>query len=236
MAEQLKLSATIRREKGKGGARRLRKKGMLPAVIYGHKTPSTSLTIDSKQLRKVIGGGKSERKLLSLSIEGNGEPTEKTVMIKELQINPVKRHYLHVDFFEVAMDEEITIPIPITLIGEAEGVKIGGVLQQVRRELEIRCLPSQIPDNLEIDVSSLHIGDSVHLRDVQLPPGTKALEDADLTIATVLAPTIEKEVVEKVAEEKVEEEKAAAAEEAEEKKVEEKKAEEGDKEGKAKKD
>jgi len=157
-------------------------------------------------------------------------------MIKELQINPVKRHYLHVDFFEVAMDEEITIPIPITLIGEAEGVKIGGVLQQVRRELEIRCLPSQIPDNVEIDVSSLHIGDSVHLGDIQLPPGTKALEDADLTIATVLAPTIEKEVVEKVAEEKVEEEKAAAAEEAEEKKVEEKKAEEGDKEGKAKKD
>jgi len=234
MAEQLKLSATIRREKGKGGARRLRKKGMLPAVIYGHKTPSTSLTIDSKQLRKVIGGGKSERKLLSLSIEGNGEPTEKTVMIKELQINPVKRHYLHVDFFEVAMDEEITIPIPITLIGEAEGVKIGGVLQQVRRELEIRCLPSQIPDNVEIDVSSLHIGDSVHLRDVQLPPGTKALEDADLTIATVLAPTIEKEVVEEAAEEKVEE--AAAAEEAEEKKAEEKKAEDGDKEGKDKKD
>jgi len=132
------------------------------------------------------------------------------------------------------MDEEITIPIPIKLIGEAEGVKIGGVLQQVRRELEIRCLPSQIPDNLEIDVSSLHIGDSVHLRDVQLPPGTKALEDADLTIATVLAPTIEKEVVEEAAEEKVEE--AAAAEEAEEKKAEEKKAEDGDKEGKDKKD
>jgi len=234
MAEQLKLSATIRKEKGKCVARRLRQKGMLPAVIYGHKTPSTPLVIDSKQLRKVIVGGKSERKLLSLSIEENGEPTEKTVMIKELQINPVKRHYLHVDFFEVAMDEEITIPIPIKLIGEAEGVKIGGVLQQVRRELEIRCLPSQIPDNLEIDVSSLHIGDSVHLRDVQLPPGTKALEDADLTIATVLAPTIEKEVVEEAAEEKVEE--AAAAEEAEEKKAEEKKAEDGDKEGKDKKD
>lgn len=239
MAKILKLSATIRKETGKGAARRLRKKGMLPAVIYGYKTSSTPLAIDSKQLKKVIVGGKSERKLLGLSIEGNGEPIEKTVMIKELQINPVKRHYLHIDFFEVAMDEEITIPIPIKLIGEPEGVKIGGVLQQVRRELEIRCLPSQIPDNLEIDVSSLHIGDSVHLKDVQLPPGIKALEDADLTIATVLAPTIEKEVVEEAVEEKAEEEeeeKAAAAEEAEEKKGEEKKAEEGDKEGKDKKD
>ena len=172
---------------------------------------------------------------MCLSIEGNGEPTEKTVMIKELQIDPVKRHYLHVDFFEVAMDEEITIPIPIKLIGEAEGVEIGGVLQQVRREHEIRCLPSQIPDSLEIDVSSLRIGDSIHLKDVHLPPGIKVLEDADLTIATVLAPTIEKEVVEEVAEEKIEEEKAAA-EEAEEKKVEEEKADEGDKEKKGKKD
>jgi len=238
MAEQLKLSAGVRKEKGKGVARRLRKKGILPAVVYGYKTPSIPLSIDSKQLKQAIASGKSGSKLLSLLIEGNGGPKEKTVMIKELQIHPVKRHYLHVDFFEVAMDKEITIKIPIKLIGEAEGVKIGGVLQQVRRELEIKCLPSQIPDGLEIDVSSLNIGDSIHLSDAQLPPGIKALEDADLTIATVLAPTIEKEVAEEVAEEKAEEEgeeeKAAAeAEGAEGKKVEEKK--EG-KEGKEKKD
>lgn len=234
MAEQLKLSATIRRKSGKGVARRLRKQGMLPAVVYGHKTPSTPLAIDSKQLEELIVGGKSERKLFDLSIEGNGGPTEKTVMIKELQIDPVKRHYLHVDFFEVAMDEEITIPIPIKFIGEAEGVKIGGVLQQVRRELEIRCLPSQIPDGLEIDVSALKIGDSVHLKDVQLPPGIKISEDANLTIATVLAPTVEKEVAAEVPVEEAEaeaEKVAAEAEGADEKKVEEKK-EEVAKEGK----
>ncbi|MBW1839243.1 MAG: 50S ribosomal protein L25, partial [Deltaproteobacteria bacterium] len=138
---------------------------------------------------------------------------------------------------EVAMDEEITIPLPIKLLGEAEGVKIGGVLQQVRRELEIRCLPSNIPDGLEIDVSALNIGDSIHLKDVQLPPGIKVSEDADLTIATVLSPTIEKEVVEEVAVEEGEEEKAAAeAEGAEEKKAEDKKEGEGAKEGKEKKD
>ena len=233
MAEQLKLTATIRREKGKGVARRLRQNGMLPAVVYGHKTTSTPLAIDSKQLVKAIAGGKGESMLFSLLIEGNGEPKDKTVMIKELQVHPLKRHYLHVDFLEVAMDEEITIPLPIKLLGEAEGVKIGGVLQQVRRELEIRCLPSNIPDGLEVDVSALNIGDSIHLKDVQLPPGIKVSEDADLTIATVLSPTIEKEVVEEVAVEEGEEEKAAAeAEGAEEKKAEEKKEGEGAKEGK----
>ena len=237
MAEQLKLSATVRKEKGKGVAGRLRQKGMLPAVVYGRKTPSTPLLIDSKQLRLAIAGGKGESKLFSLLIEGNGEPREKMVMIKELQIHPLKRHYLHVDFLEVAMDEEITMPLPIKLLGEAEGVKIGGVLQQVRRELEIRCLPSNIPDSLEVDVSALNIGDSIHLKDVQMPAGIKALEDADLTIATVLSPTIEKEVVEEAAAEEGAEEKAAAeAEGAEEKKAEEKKEGEGAKEGKAKKD
>jgi len=230
MVEKIKLTSTIRKEIGKGVARRLRKKGMLPAVIYGHNTPSTPLTIESKHLKNVIGGRKSEHKLLGLSIEGNGEPTEKIVMIKELQIDPVKRNYLHVDFFEVAMDEEITIPVPIKLIGEAKGVEIGGVLQQVQRELEIKCLPSQIPDSLEIDVSLLNIGDSIHLKDVQLPPGIRVLEDADLTIATVLAPTVEKEVVEEVVEEKVEE--AALAMEDEGKKVEEEKKEAEEEKGK----
>lgn len=235
MVEKSKLTATVRKETGKGVARRLREKGMLPAVVYGHKTASIPLTVDLRQLKHLITGGKSEHKLFDLSIEGNGGPTEKTVMIKELQIDPAKRQYLHVDFFEVAMDEEVTIPILIKLTGEAAGVKIGGVLQQVRRELEIKCLPSQIPDSLEIDVTPLNIGDSIHLKDVPLPPGVKILEDVDLTIATVLAPTIEKEVAEEVPEE-AEEEKAAAEEGEEKKGEEEKKTAEGDKEGKEKKD
>ncbi len=235
MAEKSKLTATVRKETGKGIAKRLRKEGMLPAVVYGHKSAPIPLTIDLKQLKHLIIGEESEHKLFDLSIEGNGKPTEKTVMIKELQIDPVKRHYLHVDFFEVAMDEEVTISMLINFTGEAAGVKVGGVLQQVRRELEIRCLPSQIPDSLEIDVSSLNIGDSIHLKDVQLPPGVKVLEDVDLTIATILAPTVEKEVEEAPPEE-VEEEKAAEEEGKEKKVEEEKKAEEGDKEGKGKKD
>ncbi len=236
MAESLKLSATIRKEKGKGGARRLRQRGMLPGILYGHKTASTPLTIDQKQFEQLIIATKSEHKLFSLSVEGDKKPADKTVMIKELQIDPVTRNYLHIDLFEVSMDEEITIAMTVKLVGEAEGVKTGGVLQQVKRELEIKCLPSQIPEALTIDVSALRIGDSIHLKDVQLPSGIKVLEDVDLTIATVLAPTVEKEVVEAAAEVKPEEEAAAAAGEAEEKKVEGKKAEEGDKASRDKKE
>jgi large subunit ribosomal protein L25 len=234
MAEQIKLSATSRTEKGKGAAKRLRVEGKLPAVVYGHKTDPIALTIDSKQLLKLIVEGKSEHKLFALSIEGNGAPIEKTVMIKELQIDPLKRNFLHVDFFEVAMDEEITLSLVIKLVGEAPGVEMGGMLQQVRREIEIKCLPSQIPDTVEIDVSALNIGDSVHLNDIQLPEGVKVLDDADLTIATVLAPTVEKEVTAEEAEGEVAEEAAAEAGAEAKKPDEDKKAEEGDKGGKDK--
>ena len=231
MAEKIKLSATSRTEKGKGVAKRLRREGKLPAVVYGHKTAPIALTIDSKQLFKLIVEGKSEHKLFGLSIEGNGKPLEKTVMIKELQIDPLKRNFLHVDFFEVAMDEEITISLAIKLVGDAPGVEMGGMLQQVRREIEIKCLPSQIPDTVEIDVSALNIGDSVHLNDIQLPEGVKVLDDADLTIATVLAPTVEKEVTPEEAEGEVAAEAAVAGDK---KPEEDKKAEEEDKGGKDK--
>ena len=234
MAEQIKLSATSRTEKGKGVAKRLRSEGKLPAVVYGHKTDPIALTIDSKQLLKLIVEGKSEHKLFGLSIEGNGKPIEKIVMIKELQIHPLKRHFLHVDFFEVAMDEELTLSLAIKLLGEAPGVEMGGILQQVRREIEIKCLPSQIPDTVEIDVSALNIGDSVHLNDIQLPEGIKVLDDADLTIATVLAPVVEKEVEPEEVEGELEEEAAAEAGAEEKKPEEDKKAEEGDKGGKDK--
>jgi len=234
MAEQIKLSATSRTEKGKGVAKRLRREGKLPAVVYGHKTDPIALTIDSKQLLKLIVEGKSEHKLFGLSIEGNGKPIEKIVMIKELQIHPLKRNFLHVDFFEVAMDEEITLSLVIKLVGEAPGVEMGGMLQQVRREIEIKCLPSQIPDTVEIDVSALNIGDSVHLNDIQLPEGIKVLDDADLTIATVLAPVVEKEVEPEEVEGELEEEAAAEAGAEEKKPEEDKKAEEGDKGGKDK--
>ncbi len=238
MAQQIKLSATTRKETGKGVAKRMRREGKLPAVVYGHKTDPIHLTLETKQLLTLLGGGKGESSLINLSVDGNGGPSEKTVMIKELQVNPLTRHCLHVDFFEVSMDEELTLSLPINLTGEAAGVEMGGILQQVRREIEIKCLPSDIPDSISIDVSALNIGDSVHLKDISLPSGIKVMDDEDLTIVTILAPAVEKEV----AEEEVEEgEEAAAGEEgaegAEDKKPDgDKKAEEGDTGGKDKKE
>jgi large subunit ribosomal protein L25 len=227
MAEQEILKATARTATGKGVARRLRGKEMLPAVVYGHKTAAIPLAIKLKNLQNLLGSGKSERKIFLLSIEGNGEPAEKTVMIKEIQVDPVNRCFLHVDFFEVAMDEEVTLSLPIRLTGTPAGVLVGGVLQQVKRELSIRCLPSQIPDSLEADVSSLAIGDSVHLKDMQLPPGIKIFDDLNTTIATMLAPTIEKEVAKEAAPEA---EAAGAAKATEEKKSAEEKEKKPEKE------
>jgi len=213
MAEQVKLSATARATTGKEAAKKLRGKEMLPAIVYGHKSAAIPLTIEVKHLQDLLGSGKSERKLFLLSIEGDAGPTEKTVMIKEIQIDPVQRHFLHVDFFEVSMDEEVTLSIPIKLTGTPAGVLTGGVLQQVKRELSIRCLPSQIPDGLEADVSALTIGDSLHLKDLQLPAGIKFFDDLDTTIATVLAPTVEKEVAKEAAPEAEAAEAAEAASE-----------------------
>lgn len=228
MAEQAKLTATARTITGKGVARRLRGMEMLPAVVYGHKSAAVPLTIALKELQDLLGAGASERKLFLLSIQGNGGPAEKTVMIKEIQIDPVHRHILHVDFFEVAMDEEVTLSVSVRLTGTPAGVLMGGVLQQVKRELSVRCLPSQIPDSLEADVSSLNIGDSVHLKDIQLPPGIKIFDDLDTTIVTVLAPTVEKEVAKEAATEAEAAEGAAAA--AEEKKPSEEKEKKPEKE------
>ena len=234
MAQQIKLTATTRKETGKEVAKKLRREGMLPGVVYGHKTDPIPLILELKQFLSLLGGGKSESKLINLSVEGNGGPSEKTVMIKELQIDPLTRNYLHVDFFEISMDEEVTLSISVALTGDAVGVEMGGVLQQVRRELEIKCLPSQIPESISVDVSALNIGDSIHLKDVSLPSGIKVMEDENLTIVTILSPTVEKEPVA----EELEAEAAEAAEAgAEEKKPEEeKKAEEGDEGGKDKKE
>jgi large subunit ribosomal protein L25 len=232
MAQQIKLTATTRKETGKEVAKKLRREGMLPGVIYGQKTNPIPLTLELKPFLSLLGGGKSESKLINLSVEGNGGPSEKTVMIKELQIDPLTRNYLHVDFFEISMDEEVTLSIPIVLTGDAVGVEMGGVLQQVRRELEIKCLPSQIPESISVDVGALNIGDSIHLKDVSLPSGIKVLEDEDLTIVTILAPTVEKEPIA----EEVEEAEAAEAGAEEKKPEEEKQADEGDGGGKDKKE
>jgi len=173
------------------------------------------LVIDPKELAKALQTEAGENVLIDLEIRKGDQSDRKVVMVKDLQIDPLQRTTLHTDFYEVAMDEVVTVEIPIHLAGKPEGTKMGGILEQIRRVVQIQCLPGDIPKAIEVDVSSLKIGDSIHVEDLKVEKA-KILFDTNFTIATVVPPVVE----EKVAEEVVPE---AAAEEEVKEKVEEEK-------------
>jgi large subunit ribosomal protein L25 len=152
--------------------------------------------------------------LVNLDIDGYGK---KTVMFKELQLHPVKGTIEHLDLIEVLMDKKVTVEVPVHIVGKSEGVLIGGILQQESRDIKVECLPSQIPDSIDVDVTQLGIGQSLHISDIALPEGLGALDDPNTTVVSIVAPTIE-EVV-KTAEE-VEAELAESFEEKEEEEAE----------------
>jgi large subunit ribosomal protein L25 len=160
-----------------------------------------------------------ENVLIDLMIQDGKKAAQKVVVVRELQTDPIKDQCIHADLFEVVMDEEISVEVPIVLVGKPEGVKMGGVLEQITREITVECLPADIPQNIEIDVSHMDIGDTIHIGEIGLEKG-KILVDSTTTLATLVPPTVEKVVVE----EEEEEEEVAEAEE----------AEEGAEEGKAK--
>jgi large subunit ribosomal protein L25 len=208
------LSARTREARGKGAARQLRREEQLPAVFYRPGSPSVMLTVDYPELRTIIKKTASEHIILELQITSDSGVAKKNVMLKELQIDPIKDTYLHADFYEISMDKEITVNIAVHLVNTPIGVTQGGILQHVRRELSISCLPDKLVDALELDVSGLDIGDSLHVRDIEVPAGIKLLEDEHLTVAVVAAPTVtpEAEVEEGEEEEPLEEAEEPAAE------------------------
>jgi large subunit ribosomal protein L25 len=201
------LSARTRQARGKGAARQLRREEQLPAVFYGPGSSSVMLSVAYPELRTIIKKAASEQIILELQITSESGVAKKNVMLKELQIDPIKDTYLHADFYEISMDKEITVNIAVHLINTPIGVTNGGILQHVRRELSISCLPDKLVDALELDVSVLDIGDSLHVRDIEVPEGIELLEDEHLTVAVVAAPTVapEAEVEEGEEEEPVEE-------------------------------
>ena len=207
-----KLSAKIRTQLGKEASRKLRQKGLLPAICYGPKTDSVPLSLDTKELMKTVGMG--ENVLIDLMIGDGNKAAQKVVVVRDLQIDPIKDQYIHVDLFEVVMDEEISVEVPVVLVGKPEGVKMGGVLEQITREVTVECLPADIPQSIEVDVSHLDIGDTVHIGDIKLGKA-KVLVDPTTTIATLVPPTVEKVVVEEEVEEEVPEVEEAEEVEAE---------------------
>lgn len=197
--EKINLNARPRKTTGNGPARTLRREGRIPAVLYGPKTEPILLSVDNREFEQIAKKSTIGSVLLNLQIQ-NGNTEGRPAMVKELQTHPVTQRFLHVDFYEVDMQRKIKVMVPVVVRGEAKGVADGGLLQIVQREIEVLCLPTEIPESFEVDVTGLGIGDAIHLKDIQPAANVEIYEDADLTVVTVLALKLEAEAPEAVAE------------------------------------
>ena len=189
MAQQANLQAASRTATGKGAARSLRRDGKVPGVIYGHGREAEAVTIDKSALNKMLFGISAGTTILDVAVDGRA-PVK--ALIREIQRDSLRpAEIIHLDLYEVRSDEEITLAVPIRLIGIPDGVRnLGGVLDHVLRELEVEVLPSNIPDHVDLDVTALTIGHSLFVRDVKVE-NAKVLNDPDTPICTVVAPRTE---------------------------------------------
>jgi len=179
-----------RREKlGKGGARKARAAGEIPGVLYGHGETPVAVSVGAREFDVALRGHKGGNAIVSLSVSGS----DFTALVRDVQYDPVTHQILHLDFQHISLTESIEVSVPIHLTGIAVGVKDGGgILEPITRELEVRCLPTAIPQSIDVDVSALNIGDSIHVRDLQVGD-LDVLTDPDTTIATVVPPSVMEE-------------------------------------------
>lgn len=185
MATKSKLGAAPRQDGGKGVARKLRSAGRVPAVLYGHGETPRTLSVNAHDLGLLIGSVNVQNSIVTLDIDGEGP---QDVLLREVQMHPYKPEALHVDFFHVNARETLHVKIPVRLNGTPVGVHTdGGVLDHVLYELDVECLPGNIPDAVELDVAQLGLGESVRVGDVPAMEGVKILQDAELPIASVVA-------------------------------------------------
>ena len=194
MAKQVKLKAEPRADVGRSGVRKIRARGLIPAVIYGGKVKPQSLQVAARDINAMMSHASGENVLVELEI--SGEKSNRAALVQEVQHSPVGGEIVHVDFHAISMDETIQAEVPLEPAGTPVGVKtFGGLLEQSLRALAIECLPRDLPDRISVDVSQLNIGDSIHVRDIQLPSGVTAKVPADLTAFSVMAPVVEEEPV-----------------------------------------
>ena len=194
--ERFQLEAEAREETGKNIARKIRREGKIPGVVYGRERSPQPLIVDPLKLK----GKLDANAIVDLIIKDDeGEDSTETVMIKDYQKHVIKNELLHVDFHHISMDETITVTIPIETVGKAFGVQEGGVLQQLMREVEIECLPTDIPDKFELDITELDVGDSLQVSDLEIGDEIELVSSLDDVIVTVVTPS--EEITEEVEEE-----------------------------------
>ncbi|MBI3323873.1 MAG: 50S ribosomal protein L25 [Candidatus Omnitrophica bacterium] len=214
--ERPTLSVKPRPQTGTRAGGRNRRQGLVPGVVYGKSTTPANVLVERRQVEKLLLGQASEHSLVTLRCESDGAPAwEKPVLVKQVQRDPVHGGIQHVDFHAIVLTEQIRIKIPLMLLGEAVGVKQdGGILEHFFREIEVECLPTEIPRQVEYEISHLKIGDTVHAKELAAPPGARITTDPDAVIVSVLTPKEEKpeEVTEAPAEPEVIREKKPEAE------------------------
>lgn len=193
--ELIKLEAKQRETSGKGAARRLRQNKAIPGIVYGPKSDPVMLSLDAIEFDKIIRENGSTGLFFNLQIEGN-KGKSKTVMLKEMQMDTFGLNYLHIDLHEIDMDTKVTVSIPVEIVGKSIGVEEGGVVQTIRRELDVVCKPADTPESIQIDISDLGIGDSVHVEEIDLGDNVEIPYDVDFTVITIGAPTEEEEEIE----------------------------------------
>ncbi len=204
------IDIQARTKAGKGVARKLRHAGQTPGVLYGPKAETISLSVNTHEFYKLLNSAGGEPLLFTLNLKSNGDSSSHTALIKDLQLHPVDDKIRHIDFYEVLMDEEVQVEVPITAVGKAKGVEVDkGVLEIIQRTVKISCLPLAIPRDIQIDVSDLGLGDVVHIADITPPEGVRLMDDPKTTLMTIVVSRAEEEEEEKEeeAEIEVEEEK-----------------------------
>ncbi len=185
--EKIALTAQVREKAGKGVARGLRRNQMVPAVLYSHGN-SMPIAMGGKDVTKVLNTEGGAHALINLKLDGAKDAADRLAMIKDYQTDPISGRLIHVDLMEVAMNEKVKINVAVHITGNSIGVKEGGIFQYGLRNLEIECLPGQIPDSIDVDISALNINESLHVRDIKAADGIRILNDPDATVATVQPP------------------------------------------------
>jgi large subunit ribosomal protein L25 len=180
------IQGTVREGTGKGLARKLRAAGKLPANVYGKALASTPITLDVREFVDSLKTEQGANVLMNLAVAGGSLADGKTVMVREVQRDPLSGAPLHADLIEVRMDELVTVEVRLRFRGTAKGVKEGGILHELHRTIEVECLPSAIPDHFEIDVSGMEIGDTLHISDLTLPEGVSVTGEGNFGVVTIM--------------------------------------------------
>jgi large subunit ribosomal protein L25 len=197
MAQQAKLTAQRRTQVGRNAIKKIKAAGMVPGIIYGSAQEPVNLQINGRELLNVLSHASGENILVELEILDGDEKQNALAMIQEIQHHPLQREILHVDFHAVSANETVSAEVPIETVGEAVGVKVhGGLLEHILRYLEVECLPADLPQVIQVDVTNLDVGQSLHVRELKLPPGVEAITDAEQTVVAVVESRVEEEVVE----------------------------------------